>query len=83
MCALRDALDASDSIRFPPGAYGAVSRTNAQRYTNIQNKYSSRGALLNDVFHAMADENVTSGATGTNDVGWRMIPGNYDRYLHQ
>jgi len=29
MCALRDALDASDSIRFPPGAYGAVSRTNA------------------------------------------------------
>jgi hypothetical protein len=22
-------------------------------------------------------------ATGTNDVGWRLLPGNYERYLHQ
>jgi hypothetical protein len=83
MCALRDGLDAADSIRFPSHTYGAVSRNNAKRYINIQKNYSSKGALLDDVAHAMMSDNQTSAATGINDVGWQTLPGNYERYLHQ
>src|SRR4030095_6688775 len=48
MCALRDGLDASNAVRFPAAQYGTVNRNNNQRYINIQKKYSSKGALLED-----------------------------------
>jgi len=35
MCALKDALDASDSTRFPASVYGQVDRYNITRYRNI------------------------------------------------
>src|SRR5205814_7386718 len=40
MCALRDGLDAADSVRFPSATYGTVSRDNVQRYVNIQNQFA-------------------------------------------
>jgi len=83
MCALKDVLDASDSVRFPASIYGSVSRTNTQRYQDIANHFSAFGAKLEDVNKLGSPETDQLSATGTNDVGWRLLPGNYDRYLHQ
>jgi Secretion system C-terminal sorting domain len=83
MCALKDVLDASDAVRFPAGSYGTVSQTNQQRYLNIVNKFTGYGALLEDVKTATLAEMDNLNAKGTNDVGWKLLPGNYDRYLHQ
>ncbi len=83
MCALKDALDASDSIRFPSSIYGIVSQTNTSRYINIYNAYSSYGAKLEDTAAAISYDLGSLAANGTNDVGWHLLPGNYERYLHQ
>lgn len=83
MCALRDGLDAYDSIRFPSSEYGKVDRGNAIRYINIANAHGANGAMLEDVSNAMADEMNNLAAKGTNDVGWKIFPGNYERFLHQ
>jgi hypothetical protein len=50
---------------------------------NIQNAFAANGALLMDTSRVYVKNNYTAGATGTNDVGWRIIAGNYERYLHQ
>lgn len=84
MCALKDALDASDSIRFPASEFGEIYQFNASRYSNIQQAFAGYGALLEDVNAAMASldlENIE--ASGFNDVGWRTLSGNFERYLHQ
>lgn len=84
MCFLKDALDAADSIRFPASQYGEVSQYNASRYSLIQQQYTAYGALLEDVSAAMSSIDLGNlAATGTNDVGWKILRGNYDRYLHQ
>lgn len=83
MCALKDVLDAKDDVRFPASTYGTVSKTNQQRYINIANKYASYGALLEDAKTATLEEMDNLSAKGINDVGWNLLPGNYDRYLHQ
>lgn len=83
MCAFKEGLDAADSVKFPSATYGAVNRTNVQRYMNIQNAYASKGALLHDTVHLIGDENANLNAMGTNDVGWRIFSSNYERYLHQ
>jgi hypothetical protein len=83
VCALKDVLDASDTNRFPVSDYGPVSQTNASRYINIYNAYSSYGAKLEDVSAATGFGLNCLTAKGTNDVGWHLLPGNYERYLHQ
>ena len=83
MCALKDVLDAADGVRFPASLYGNVSQGNTQRYVNIANKYASKGALLEDVRSATLSEMDNIRASGTNDVGWNLFSGNYERYLHQ
>lgn len=83
MCALKDVLDAADGVRFPAAIYGTVSQTNQQRYVNIANAFSGYGALLEDVKTATLAEMDNLNARGTNDVGWKLLPDNYDRYLHQ
>ncbi|CAN5233648.1 hypothetical protein BH11BAC6_BH11BAC6_15570 [soil metagenome] len=83
MCALKDALDAADDVRFPPATYGTVSRTNKQRYTSIANKFAAYGAKEEDVTAATLNETDNIVAKGINDVGWNIFSGNYDRYLHQ
>jgi hypothetical protein len=83
MCALKDALDASDDARFPASVYGAVNRDNQQRYRNIANAYAAYGAVLQDLKTATLDEMDNLSAKGINDVGWRIFPGNYEHWLHQ
>lgn len=84
MCSLKDALDAADSSRFPASQFGEVGQYNASRYSLIQQQYASYGALLEDVSAAMSSIDLGNlAATGTNDVGWKILRGNYDRYLHQ
>jgi hypothetical protein len=82
MCALKDAIDASDAVRFPASIYGTVSRT-VSRYNKVLEPFISYGAKLEDPANALLTENENLAATGINDVGWGIFPGNYDRYLHQ
>lgn len=83
MCALKDALDASDVARFPESVYGSADRTNKVRYTNIYNSFISYGAKLEDPSVVTGSEYDCLNAKGTNDVGWHLLSGNYDRYLKQ
>ncbi|MEP6465854.1 MAG: T9SS type A sorting domain-containing protein [Parafilimonas sp.] len=83
LCALKDVLDASDTVRFPTKTYGPAVQTNQTRYKNIYSNYTSYGALLQDINAATGTEYSNLGATGINDVGWHLLPGNYERYLHQ
>ena len=83
LCALKDALDASDSERFSSSQYGAAERFNTQRYKNIYNSFSAYGAKLEDVSVVTGSEYANLNASGTNDVGWLLLPGNYERFLHQ
>lgn len=83
MCALKDVLDASDATRFPASTYGKVDRSNLNRYTKIQQAYSAYGAKLEDKTVLDGAELLSCTANGINDVGWYLLQGNYDRYLHQ
>ncbi len=83
MCALKDVLDAADEARFPASKYGSVSRTNTARYDKIAKEYAPYGALLKDPQTATKGEMDNLGARGINDVGWDLLPGNYERYLYQ
>lgn len=83
MCALRDGLDAHDTVRFPVSKYGFLYRGNSVRFINIANAFGDKGAMLEDVQNAMGDEMNNVGSKGINDVGWNIFPGNYDRFLHQ
>ncbi|CAN5429581.1 hypothetical protein BH10BAC2_BH10BAC2_48490 [soil metagenome] len=82
MCMLKDAIDASDGVRFPSSQYGAVAMTTS-RYNNVLAPFISYGAKLEDMNAAMLGEMDNIAAKGTNDVGWKIFPGNYDRFLHQ
>lgn len=83
LCSFKDALDAADANRFPAGQFGTVSRTNQQRYKSIADKFARYGAKLQDVDRATSTELYNVDARGVNDVGWDLIPGNYERYLNQ
>ena len=83
VCALKDALDASDSIRFPASVYGPIISTNATRFNNIYRTFIPYGAKLDDVNAVLGNEFQSLAANGTNDVGWHLLPGNYERFLHQ
>lgn len=82
MCMLKDAIDASDAVRFPASQYGTVAKTQ-NRFNNVLQPFIPYGAKLEDPANAMLSEIFNLDATGTNDVGWGIFPGNYDRFLHQ
>lgn len=83
LCAFKDVLDAADVSRFPESKYGTASDTNRQRFKNIAAEYAGYGAQLEDADAATSGEMDNINASGTNDVGWDLIEGNYERYLHQ
>lgn len=83
ICAFKDALDAADGNRFPASQFGSISRNNQQRYKSIAEKFAKYGAKLQDVERATSTELYNVDARGVNDVGWDLIPGNYERYLNQ
>lgn len=82
MCALKDVIDAQDDVRFPASQYGTVALT-AARFNNVLAPFVSYGAKLEDINAALLGEQDNLTAKGTNDVGWNLIEGNYDKYLHQ
>lgn len=83
MCMLKDAIDASDGIRFPASQYGTVAQT-ATRYNNVLAPFLAYGAKLDDVTTAISTSEMDLlAAKGLNDVAWNIFPGNYERFLHQ
>ncbi|WP_158638351.1 T9SS type A sorting domain-containing protein [Panacibacter ginsenosidivorans] len=83
MCALRDGLNAADTIRFPVSVYGKADRADTTRYKNIATRFAKFGARQEDPLTATLGELNNLAANGINDVGWDVFPGNYERYLHQ
>lgn len=82
MCALKDVIDASDVVRFPENIYGHATRTTT-RMQSVLTPFITYGAKLEDPYTATLGEYGNLSATGINDVGWDLFPGNYERYLHQ
>lgn len=83
-CALRDGLDSSDKVRFPESRFGQAVRNNRQRYMDICNVYSARGAKMDDPDAVLRGQMYQrSHQTGFNDAGWEIFRGNYERFLHQ
>jgi hypothetical protein len=83
MCMLKDAIDASDVVRFPSSQYGTVARTTT-RFNNVLAPFISYGAKLDDANTAISTSEMDLlGAKGINDVAWNVFPGNYERFIHQ
>lgn len=82
LCALHDGIDASDTKRFPESVYGAATRTTS-RFNSVLQPFIPYGAKLEDPATATAGEMDQLSASGINDVGWNIFPGNYERFLHQ
>jgi hypothetical protein len=84
-CALRDGLDASDFERFPADKFGGApdKKKDVDRYLNIAKAYSRQGARMDDPEKATGGGMVNRKRSGSNDVGWGILPGNYCRFLTQ
>ncbi|MBT8045973.1 MAG: hypothetical protein KJN67_02290, partial [Pontiella sp.] len=84
-CALRDGLDAADFDRFPSETFGGKpgSKKDRQRYLNIAEAYSEYGARMDDPAKALGGGMLNRKRSGSNDVGWGILPGNYSRFLTQ
>ena len=83
-CALREGLDAADTRKFPESRFGQATRENAQRYLAICAAYASHGAKMDSVEGVLKNQtNQRLNQNGLNDSGWRIMPGNYERFLHQ
>ena len=82
-CALRRGLNAADTKTFPESKYGQAKRPNTERYMAIQKDYARYGALEEDVEKAMGAGMRNRQADGYNDVGWNILPGNFERFLTQ
>lgn len=83
--ALRDALDYSDTKRFPENIYGEASRDNQQRIDKILSEYSSYGARNddNEAAKTMNQNIYLHEAKGYNDCLWNIISRNYRRFITQ
>ncbi len=83
-CALREGLDAADTQKFPESRFGRAARDNRERYLAICRAYAARGAKMDDVDGVLAGQmHQRFEQKGFNDAGWRILAGNYERFLHQ
>ena len=70
---LRDALDYSDTDRFPVAQFGGpVNRSNTARLQKIVAQYSSMGAVVDDVASASGSRHFSRSRQGINNAGWRV-----------
>ena len=70
---LRDALDYSDTDRFPVAQFGGpVNRSNTARLQKIVAQYSSMGAGVDDVASATGSRHFSRSRKGINNAGWRV-----------
>jgi hypothetical protein len=82
-CALRRGLDASDAETFPESDYGRAVRSNVDRYVAITDSLREYGAMQGDPGKATRGGMINRQRDDYNDVGWRILPGNYCRFLEQ
>ena len=83
---LHEGLDGADTVKFPVAQYGgfAATRNQTRRYEAIIAAYASQGAQIDDL--AMVGAGAVAQRdrqTGFNDVGWLIVPGNYERFITQ
>jgi len=90
-CVFHEGLDSFDTEKFPtgsgPGQYGNASWGNTARYTAICAAFAAQGAQMDDLSGAtmgsVAQRGDDPGMIGFNDAGWKIHPGNYDRFITQ
>lgn len=82
-CAFRRGLDASDTKAFPESEYGEATKLNVDRYLKIAAAFSKFGARQGDPQKAIGGGMRNRQADDQNDVGWRILPGNFERHLSQ
>ncbi|MEI6234217.1 MAG: Ig-like domain-containing protein [Planctomycetota bacterium] len=88
-CILHEGLDSSDTAKFPVASYGnyPANQSSTGRYTAICNAYSAQGAQMDDLNGATLGSNAqrgnSPGLVGFNDSGWKIVPGNYERFITQ
>ena len=88
-------LDAADIFTFPENIYGEAVDANGDqisdktvalpaRYNAILADFKDYGATIDDLDAAMKQWSPGSRRrTGRNDVGWKIVSGNYERHLSQ
>ncbi len=82
-CALRRGLDAADTNRFPESEFGPAKKNNRARYLAIAQAFAGLGARQGDPDKAMGGGMINRQADDQNDVGWDVLPGNFERFLTQ
>lgn len=87
-CALRDGLDAADTVRFSAkefgrGTPGLADNNGINRCKKIAQKFAAYGALQQDPPSAQGSAMNQQKAVKMNDVGWNIFSGNYEKYLTQ
>jgi len=82
-CALRRGLDASDVKAFPEGEFGKLRRSGVDRFVKIAKAFAAHGAYQGDPPAALGGGMRNRQRKDYNDVGWKIWPGNYWRFLEQ
>ena len=82
-CALRRGLDASDVAAFPEEKFGRATKNNRARYLAIAAAFAPLGARQGDPDKALGGGMRNRQADDANDVGWGILPGNFERHLTQ
>ena len=82
-CALRRGLNAADTTAFPEDKFGKADRDNIARYLAIAKAFAPYGAVQEDPKKAIGGGMTNRQADGQNDVGWNILPGNFERFLTQ
>ncbi|MEI7532777.1 MAG: hypothetical protein WCK57_00275 [Verrucomicrobiae bacterium] len=83
--ALRDVLDASDTVRFPEDTYGKAVQSNVERVKKIESEFNKYGAKVGDLDAATSLKGAAYllQAKAMNDVGFGLIARNYGRFITQ
>jgi hypothetical protein len=83
--ALRDALDQGDTARFPEAQFGAFNGADSPtRYQKIAAAFAQYGAKQGDALNqAKMTLQLSTALNALNDVGFKIWPGNYGKYLDQ
>lgn len=81
--AMKDVLDAADTERFPESEYGKAIDTNKERFEAIAKAYEKFGARNGDINHAIGGTMSNRQSKAMNDVGFDLVPGNYELFLTQ
>jgi hypothetical protein len=82
-CALRKGLDAADTVAYPESIYGRARKSNVERYLRIAEAFRDYGAIQGDPEKATGGGMKNRQRDNYNDVGWKILTGNYYRYLEQ